>query len=302
MNIKSTTTKRYIALMPLVFVLLWSTGFLGAKYALPFIEPFYLLHIRMVAVVAILLLICANTKVSWPNGKQIGHQIVVGVLMHVGYLGGVFTAVGLGLPTGAVAIIVSTQPLLTALLAHLMLSESLLRRQWLGLGLGFISVTILVAANQNLAGPITTWGIIATLIALVSMSIAVPYQRHFGQGINFLAGTMWQYAAAAVITGLIAWQFETRIVNWDIQLILALAWLVGGLSIGAILLLMLMLRIHKAATVSGYFYMVIPVVTLEVWLLFDEPLTFTGIIAMLGTTVAVYLVTKSTASKIALTN
>ncbi len=280
--------------IPFLFVFLWSTGFIAAKYALPFIEPFYLLFIRMVITVGIFLLLCLLFQVKSLSWQQAGHQMVTGFLVHGTYLGGVFAAIKWGMPAGITAIVVGIQPILTALLGWVAFSARLRRLQWLGLGLGFIGVTcVLLTTGQQESVNLTWPPMLAAIAALIGISLGTIYQKRFGSGTHLLIGSVWQYISAGLLMAVLAFSLETRNIIWDSQLIFALAWLVLALSVTAILLLMFMIREGETAKVASYFYLVPPVASIEAWLLFDESLTLIGITAIFVTVLGVYLVVKA---------
>lgn len=281
-----------ISAIPFIFVLLWSTGFIGAKYALPFIEPFYLLCIRMLLTLLVFLAISLILRSQWPTMTQAAHQMVVGALIHGAYLGGVFAAIKWGMPAGIAAIIVGIQPLLTALLSWRFLGEKLRSIQWIGLMIGLVGISIVIlSTRQTTGGDSLSWpAVIAALISLAGISVGTLYQKRFGAGTNLVTGSFWQYVSTAVLMGILAMSFETREVNWDPQLILALGWLVFGLSVTAILLLMYMIREGESAKVASYFYLVPPVVSVEAWLLFDEALPLIAVLAIGITVLGVFLV------------
>ena len=286
----------FIKLIPLLFVLLWSTGFIGAKYALPYIEPFYLLFIRMLLTIVVFLLMSIALKVRWPSKRQAGHQMVTGLMVHGAYLGGVFAAIKWGMPAGITAIIVGVQPILTALISWNFFAERLRIRQWVGLTLGLVGIIcVLLSTQQHDSSNITLPALLAALIALLGISCGTLYQKRFGAGVNLLAGSLWQYVSTAFLMAILAWGFESREVIWDIQLILALGWLVIGLSVTAIMLLMYMIREGEAGKVASYFYLVPPVSSVEAWFLFDESLPAVAIIAIATTVFGVYLVNKKEA-------
>lgn len=290
MTSKHTAFTRFV---PLLFVLLWSTGFIGAKYALPYIEPFYLLFIRMLMTLGVFAVLCVIFKAKWPSPKQGGHQMVTGLLIHACYLGGVFAAIKWQMPAGITAIIVGLQPLLTALLGWQWLGERLRAVQWLGFVLGLIGVLVILLNGQHTNSfELRFEAIAALLLALASISIGTLYQKRFGQGVDLLSGSIYQYLATAIAMGILAFVFEERTVEWDIQLILALGWLVFGLSVSAMLLLMLMIREGEAAKVASYFYLVPPVTAIEAWLLFGESLSTIQAAAIGIAVLGVYLVLK----------
>ena len=277
--------------VPFIFVFMWSTGFIAAKYALPFVEPFTLLFIRMTLTVVVFFSLCIFFRVKWLSLGQAGHQMVTGLLVHGAYLGGVFAAIKWGMPAGITAIVVGVQPVLTAAMGWCSFGDQLRPKQWLGLGLGLAGViTVLLSTGQQENLSLTWPAILAALAALVGISLGTLYQKRFGVGVDLLAGSLWQYVSAALLMAVLAWGFESGDVVWDIQLILALGWLVLGLSVTAILLLMYMIREGETAKVASYFYLVPPVASIEAWLLFGESLTLVAIIAIVATVFGVYLV------------
>lgn len=279
--------------IPFLFVFLWSTGFIGAKYALPYIEPFYLLFIRMVLTISVFLVLCLAFHVRALTVRQAGHQMVTGFLVHGTYLGGVFAAIKWGMPAGITAIVVGVQPVLTAFLGWIALGARLRLLQWLGLALGLGGVVcVLLSSGQQESIQLNWPSLLAAFSALFGISIGTIYQKRFGQGINLLAGSFWQYVSVALLMAALAWRFESRTVIWDPQLILALGWLVLALSVAAILLLMYMIREGETAKVASYFYLVPPVASIEAWLLFNETLSLVSIAAITVTVAGVYLVIK----------
>lgn len=282
-----------IRAVPFIFVLLWSTGFIGAKYALPFVEPFYLLFIRMCLTIAVFILLCLWFRAPRLSARQAGHQMVTGALVHGAYLGGVFAAIKWGMPGGVTSIVVGIQPILTAGLGWCGLGETLRPKQGLGLAFGFVGVvTVLLSTGNQADIHLTGPAIGAAIIALVGISLGAVYQKRFGAGVHLLSGSLWQYISAMLVMAALAWGFEAREVVWHPQLLLALGWLVFGLSVSAILLLMMMIREGEAAQVASYFYLVPPVTSLEAWLLFDETLRPIGIGGIGLAVFGVYLVTR----------
>lgn len=283
----------FVGLIPYLFVFLWSTGFIAAKFALPFIEPFYLLFIRMALTVFVFLFLCTVLKIPWLSPKQTVHQMTTGVLVHGVYLGGVFAAIKWGMPAGITSIVVGIQPVLTGLLGWCFYGARLQSLQWLGLWLGLLGITtVLLATGHQENITLTLPAMLAAISALLGISLGTLYQKHFGQGINLLAGALWQYVGATVLMGAMAWGFESRNVIWDPQLIWSLAWLVFGLSVTAILLLMYMIREGETAKVASYFYLVPPIASIEAWFLFGESLTLQSMVAIVVTVFGVYLVLK----------
>ena len=267
---------------PVLFVWLWSTGFIGAKYGLPYAEPFTLLLYRMLITLLILGLIAVWLKSKWPSPRAALHTAVTGILVHGLYLGGVFYAIKQGMPAGVVALIVGLQPLVTAIAAVLVLREGVIARQWLGLMLGVIGVALVLLEKMSGTQQIDSfplWTLVWAFIALVGISVGTVYQKRYGQGVELMPGTFIQYCAAAILFAIGSFMLETQEVTWNTQLLLAMGWLVMGLSVGAILLLMQLIQRGAAFQVASLFYLVPPVTALEAYILFDERL---GAIALCG--------------------
>ena len=267
---------------PFMFVWLWSTGFIGAKYGLPYAEPFTLLLYRMLITLLVLGLIAGWLKSNWPSPIAVMHTAITGLLVHGLYLGGVFYAIKQGMPAGVVALIVGLQPLVTAVAAVLVLREGVSTRQWLGLLLGIIGVALVLLEKMGGTEQIDSfplWTLIWAGISLVGISVGTVYQKRYGQGVELMPGTFIQYCAAAILFALGSFIFENQQVTWNTQLILAIGWLVLGLSVGAILLLMQLIQRGAAFQVASLFYLVPPVTALEAYILFDERL---GIVALCG--------------------
>ncbi len=283
-----------VKLAPWIFVFLWSTGFVGAKYSLPYAEPFTLLWIRMSITVVVFLGLIVIFKSRRLSPIQAFHQMLVGAFVHVGYLGGVFAAIKLDMPAGVSAIIVGLQPIITAVFALLWFKEQLILRQWLGLIAGFVGVFIVLISGQEFGDfEIKRAALIFSIISVFSISIGTLYQKRFGQGVDLITGSFYQYLMTAILLAIIAFGFETREVQWTTQFILALVWLIFGLSVTAVLLLMYLIRIGEAAEVASYFYLVPVFAATEAWILFDEKLSLLAIMGMLLTVVGIYLVIKT---------
>lgn len=285
--------------VPVLFVLLWSTGFIGAKYALPYIEPFYLLFIRMLLTLAVFTLLALIYRSRWPTLRQGGHQAVTGFLVHACYLGGVFAAIKWQMPAGIAAIVVGLQPLLTSLIGWQWLGERLRTVQWAGLVMGLVGVVVILLNGHN--SEITVFrpeAVVSIIIALFAISFGTLYQKRFGGKVDLLTGSIWQYLSTAVAMALLAFLFEERQVEWNMTLLLSLGWLVFGLSVSAILLLMFMIREGEAARVASYFYLVPPVTSLEAWVLLGEGLSLIQVVAIGVTVAGVYLVLRPAAKQL----
>lgn len=289
----------WTALIPALFVFLWSTGFIGAKYGLPYAEPFTFLFVRMVLTCALLFLAILFFKKSWPSSWRLtGHVAVSGILVHCGYLGGIFYAIALGMPSGLAALIAGLQPLLTAFAAYPMLRERVTGKQWIGLVLGLIGIALVL--SEKISGQTDSlfsgfgWdAVIFALIAVLSITASALYQKRYCTTMPMVSGTFIQYCAAAVFYGIAAYALETMKIQWTTEFILALTWLILALSIGAITLLMLMIKQGAASKVASLFYLVPPVTAIQAYLLFDERLGLAALIGLGITSLGVALAVKS---------
>jgi drug/metabolite transporter (DMT)-like permease len=274
---------------PAVFVFLWASGFIGAKLGLPYAEPLTFLTVRMSAVVLVLGAIILATRPVWPSRTAIAHSAVTGLLVHGCYLGGVFVAMDHKLPAGFAALVVSLQPILTSTLANLLLGEKVAPRQWLGLGLGVVGVYLVVQGRTEGDAPLIAWA--SATFALIGMTIGTLYQKRFGGEIEWRTGFLAQYASAAALFAVGAFATETMAVRWSGEFVIAVAWLVFGLSLGAIWLLYFLIRRQAAARVLSLFYLTPPVTALMAWLMFDERLAPVGLVGMAVCVAGVALVT-----------
>ena len=229
-----------------------------------------------------------------PRRVEYGHAAVVGALLHAGYLGGVFYAISIGVPAGVSAVVVSLQPVLTAVLASRVLDERLVTRQWAGLIVGVLGVALVVgpgiAASSDSDEALPLGGVVACLVALASGTAATLYQKRHGNGIPLVWGTAVQYAAASTLLLSVAVATEQLSIEWTGEFVLALVWLVLVLSIGAVLLLLLLLRRGTASGVSALLYLVPPAVAVEAFLLFGERLSPPSLVGVGVTAVGVALV------------
>ena len=280
---------------PLVFVLLWSTGFVGAKYGLPYAEPFTFLALRLALAGALLAALAGILRAAWPSGRaQVGRAGVAGLLLHAGYLGSVFFAIDSGLPASVAAVVTSLQPVLTAALASRLLGERLVAVQWLGLALGVGGVVLVLAPGLAAAagtdGALPPVGVAACLVALLCGTAGTLWQKQHGDDIPLLSGTVVQYAAAALALVAVAGLTEDMAIEWTAEFVLALVWLVVPLSLGAVLLLLLLLRRGSASGVSSLLFLVPPATAVEAHLLFGESLPLLSLAGVVVTTVGVALV------------
>lgn len=274
-----------------LFVLVWSTGFIVAKYGMPYTDPMTFLTMRFLGVLAVMVPLSLWWRPRWPTALNTAHIAVAGLLMHVGYLGGVWSAIKLGMPAGLTALIVGLQPVLTAFLAA-RLAEKVSARQWAGLVFGFSGVAIVLADKLGFDG-VTFWGVVLCFIALISFTAGTFYQKRFCPMFDLRAGTMIQYAASAVVTGVLMLALEPMTVQWTGELIGALVWSVLFLSIGAMSLWFVLLRQGAATRVSSLIYLTPPTVAVMAWVLFNEALSLWVALGTLVTVIGVWLVTRS---------
>ena len=274
---------------PAVFVLLWASGFIGAKLGLGYAEPLTFLALRMITVVGLLAIVIAATRPKWPHANGLMHSAATGLMVHGLYLGGVFVAIENGLSAGLVALIVSLQPVLTSTVANRWLGERVVARQWCGLALGLAGVYLVLQAKIA-TGEATPLAWVAATVALVGITVGTLYQKRFGGGIDWRPALCIQYAAAGLLFCLGALAFETRVVHFTPQFLFALGWLVLVLSLGAVWLLYFLIRRAAATRVVSLFYLTPPVTALLAWALFDERLSPLSLLGMTVCVAGVFLV------------
>jgi drug/metabolite transporter (DMT)-like permease len=273
-------TRIAIAAAPMLFVLLWSTGFIGARYGLPYIEPLTFLAVRMVFVVIVMTAIALIAGARWPRGAEVGHSLAAGAMVHGLYLGGVFTAISQGVPAGISALIPGLQPILTSTIANRFMGEKVSKLQWAGLVLGLVGVAMVLHDRRMVAeGSVLGW--IASFGSLIGITLGTLYQKRFCGGIDWRTGNTVQYAGAAVLFGLGAFAFETRVIHWSGDLVFALVWLVFVLSIAAVALMYWLIRRSAATGFASLFYLVPAVTALFAYGLFGEKLDALSVAGML---------------------
>ncbi len=280
--------------VPLLFVVLWSTGFIGAKLGLPDCEPLTLLSLRYASVLVLMGAVALATRAPWPATRaQWLHIGVAGLLIHAVYLGGVFTAIRLGLPAGVTALVVGLQPVLTALGAGLFLHERVRATQWAGLALGLAGVVLVVAHKvAGSGGPAAARLLVPAVTALVGITAGTLYQKRFCPSFDLRTGSVVQFLPCLVVTALVAWRTETMVVHWTPAFVFALGWLVLVLSLGAVSLLNVLIRRGSAVNVASLFYLTPPVTALIAWAMFGETLTGLALAGMAVTVFGVWLARK----------
>ena len=288
-----------LRLAPLLFVSLWSTGFIAARYSMQNADPFVFLCLRFALTALTLVPILLLLGAALPRGiHRFRHDMMTGVLLHCGYLGFVFWPIKNGVPSGIVAIIIGVQPLLTAALASLYIGEYLGLRKLAGLLIGFAGIAIVIVGkygpNLGLSGGLEPLELAMCLTGLVCVATGVFYQKKFCDQSQLLPGTLMQYVAGALATAACALLIgEDWHIDWTPTFGIALAWQVLGLSIGAVLLLMYLIKSGEAGRVSSMFYLVPPLVVVEAHYLFGETLGALSVFGMLVSVVGVYLVVRA---------
>ncbi len=283
----------WLSATPLLFVLLWSTGFVGAGLSMPHAEPFTFLTVRFVSVVPLMALLALVLKSGWPRGVGIFHALLVGAVIHGIYLGAVFWVVHEGMPAGISALIVGLQPIVTAFAAGWILGERLTSKHWIGLLLGLFGIVLVLWPRLNLQGSgINLATISIGFLGVFCITAGTLYQKRFATGLNLVTGAVWQYIGAALASGLIAVSIENLHITWNRDVIIALVWLVLVLSIGAVSLYMVMIRHGQVTRITAVFYLVPGVAAVITWLLFGETLTLLQIIGIVICTFAVALATR----------
>lgn len=280
-------------LAPGLFVFLWSTGFIGVKYGIPYAPPFYFIAIRMAIAACLLFIAISFLRKSQPITRAIiWPSTLIGLTLHGAYLGGCFFAVSRGMPAGVAALIVSLQPVLVSLFAAKYLNEPLKARAVLGLTLGLVGLFVVVSPRINMTGAnaISLVAVAASVIGLLGGTSGTILQKKYGGAIPTLAGTSIQYAATALVLLVLALLFEEPNITWSAEFIGAMTWLVLALSFGAILLLFFLLSQGSAASVSSLYYLVPAVTAIIAYSLFDEHISSLSLIGTAITVVGVWLV------------
>ena len=278
---------------PMIFVLLWSTGFIGAKYGLPYVEPFTFLGLRMGLVVVLHVLIVWLWRVRWPTATEARHSAITGLLVHGVYLGGVFLAIKQGVPAGISALIPGLQPILMSTIANRWLGERVSPMQWAGLALGLAGVA-LVLHDRSMIGSGTPLGWAASFASLIGITLGTLYQKRHNSNIDWRSGNLVQYAAAGLFFALVASSFEMRAIDWTGEFVFALAWLVLVMSFGAVGLMYWLIRRSSAASFGSLLYLVPAVTAVIAYFLFGEKLDALSITGMIVCAVGVFVVNRAT--------
>jgi drug/metabolite transporter (DMT)-like permease len=269
-----------------IFVVLWSTGFIAAKYGLPHATPFAFLFARFCLVAAVMTPLALVLRAPWPTRSEALHTVVVGVLIQGCYLGGVFYAIANGTSAGTSAMLVGLQPVVTVVLARGWLGERVVARQWAGLAIGLAGVALVV---RHKIGIDNAGGIVALLVALVAISVGTLYQKRYCARVDLRSGAVIQFGACALLYLLLVLFAEDAHIDWTPSFLFAIGWSVIVLSTGANLLLFWLLRRGKAADVAALFFLVPAVTAVMAWALFGETLTLQAIAGMVLIAIGVAL-------------
>jgi drug/metabolite transporter (DMT)-like permease len=276
------------ALYPALFVLLWSTGFIAARYGLPYAPPLTFLLLRFALVAALMAGVALATRSPWPGSlRQTAHVAVAAWLVHGAYLGGVFVALAHGMAAGTAAMLVGLQPIVTVVIARTWLGERVVPRQWGGLVVGLAGVWLVVRHKVDFSGSLV--GLAAAAIALAGISVGTLYQKRFCTRVDLRSGAAIQFAACASLYLPLVLVFEGAPVRWTSAFAFALAWSVLVLSVGAISLLYWLLRHGAASDVARLFFLVPAVTAIEAWVVFGETLDAAAIAGMVLIAVGVAL-------------
>lgn len=285
--------QRWAQVFPGLFVVLWSTGFIGAKLGLPYAEPATFLSLRFFFVVVLLVPFCILVRAPMPStwGGTL-RVAVAGLLMQAAYLGGVFFSLGAGMPAGASALICGIQPILTAILGGLLLGERTVARQWLGLALGVAGVALVLVEKVTFKG-VGFAAIAWSVLGLLGITLGTLWQKRWCTGVDLRTGAAIQFTAALVVLTPIALFCEPEPVRWSTELVVALAHLVIVLSFGAVFLLFWLLRHGAATKVASLMYLVPPCTALFAWPVFGETYSLQSAAGMGLAALAVWLVTRA---------
>lgn len=270
-------TELFLKLAPGLFVLIWSTGWISARFAAPYADPLTFLSLRYACAGALLAGFALVTGTVWPRGKAAAHATFSGVLLHAVYLGGVWWAISRGLPAGISGLIAAIQPILTALLAPRLVGETITKRQWLGIALGFAGIVLVLwpklASLSGEALVLALEPLAVNILAMVSVTFGTFYQKKYLQTGDLRTVTTLQYVGALAVTLPLAWLTEPMRITWNTIMVLNMVWAVLALSIGAIGLLLLLIRRGAVSRAAALIYLVPPAVAVEAFLLFGETMS-----------------------------
>jgi drug/metabolite transporter (DMT)-like permease len=283
-----------LRLAPVLFVFLWSTGWIAARAAAPHADPLTFLAVRFAIAGVAMTALCLAMGAVWPTTRSARvHALISGVLLHAGYLGPVWYAVAQGVPAGVSGVIAGSQPLLTAVLAPWLLSERISRAQWAGVLLGFAGILLVLQPKLTSldAAQLATiqWALVVNALGMISVTLGTFYQKRFLPSGDLRTMAAWQYVGAAAVTAPMAFMLEDLRLDWTWQTMLTMAWSVLAISLGAILLLLWLLRSGAVSRTATLIYLVPAVVVVEAWLLFGETITPIQVAGVVLTAIGVAL-------------
>ena len=281
-----------IASAPVIFVLLWSTGYLGGRVVRPYVEPLSFSALRFAAVSIIFIGLVFYRRASWPKELLVWwHLIVCGILIQGCFIAGMMVAVNNGLDMGIAALVGGMQPILTAFLAVICLDEHLDRPQLLGFVFGFIGLALVIYQSINI-GNIPVSSLLVSFIAVIGITLGTIYQKKYVVSVDLISGTAIQFIGALVPVGILAVIFESGQIMWNLPVVATSIWLVLVQSVGAVLILYAMIRAGAVSKVSSLFYLVPPICALEGYFVFGETLTITQLLGMFIVTVSVLVIVR----------
>jgi drug/metabolite transporter (DMT)-like permease len=285
---------------PWLFVVMWATGFVVSRLSAGHVDPFTFLSLRFPIAGLIFVAIAHVTSAKWPTRRLVVHATVAGALMHGAYLGPIYWAVAHGMPAGVSALIIGLQPLLTAFLAALILQDVITPRHWGALTVGMLGIALVITPKLSfeLLGGITPATTAACLFAAVAIALGTVYQKRFATGIDLATGGVWQYLGGTLVVGFMALSTENLMFDGSFSAWFALAWSVIVLSLGAVTLLMILIRAGEISRVSSLIFLVPAVAALMTYALFDEQLNLIQIVGMAVCAGAVFMANQKPARQI----
>lgn len=288
----------FAKIAPAIFVCLWATGFINARYGMPYSEPGTFLSLRFASAFALLTIIAIVLRAPWPGRAVAVRCVVIGFLIHGSYLGPVFWVIDRGMPAGVAAVVVGLQPLLTAILASWLMREAISIRHWIGLGIGIAGVSMVLYPGLDLSNSgVNTLTVCIAMLGMASASVGTVMQKRLGTNVDLRSGTALQYLGAFIPVFALALFSETGAIEWTGEMVLAMVWSVVVLSLFAIFLLMWLIREGSVAQVSSLFFLVPAVAALMAYGLFDEQLTMIQLGGMVLCAGAVALAARQTSAK-----
>jgi len=274
-----------LATLPTLFVLLWSTGFIGGRLGIPYAEPMTFMFLRYAGACLVFFALSLLGQAPWPRSwQEIGHFAVAGLLLHIVYIGGMLHAYARGVEAGTAAVVISLQPLLIAVIVGPLLGEYASRKQWSGLLLGLAGVSLVVwhKLGAGIGSPV---GVGFLLLALTGATLGTVYQKRFCSASDLRTSTAIQYAVATLAAGVLSLSFESQRIEWTETFLFSLVWLTLAISCGAVGLLYIMIRRGAVSHLASLFYLIPPVTALIAWPVFGERF---GLLPLLGMALAVF--------------